>query len=267
MGTPAYMSPEQVSGRPLDHRTDIFSFGVMLHEMATGRRPFEGTSSAELISAILRDTPPSVTDARPDLPSDLARIIRRCLEKDPRHRVQTARDVSNEFRDLARQSLPTRPGNNFDRAHCGRGGFRHRHAPTKASGSRCCRSNTRGSKLRISKHLAEGLSEEVVTGLSRFSYLRVIARGSTAKYSSESGDVRAIGKELGARYVMEGSMRQAGAKVRIAVQLVDANSGASLWAETYDRPSRRKTRSIFSTMSFPASSPPSATHKAFWPTA
>src|SRR5271168_644948 len=104
MGTPAYMSPEQTSGRPLDHRTDIFSLGVMLHEMATGQRPFEGNSSAELVSAILRDTPPSVTDARPDLPSDLARVIRRCLEKDPRHRVQTARDVSNEFRDLARQT-------------------------------------------------------------------------------------------------------------------------------------------------------------------
>src|ERR1039457_3994255 len=100
MGTPAYMSPEQTSGRPIDHRTDIFSLGVVLHEMATGRRPFEGNSSAELISAILRDNPPSVTDVRPDLPSDLARIVRRCLEKDPRHRVQTARDVSNEFRDL-----------------------------------------------------------------------------------------------------------------------------------------------------------------------
>ena len=108
MGTPAYMSPEQTSGRPLDHRTDIFSLGVMLHEMATGRRPFEGNSSAELVSSILRDTPPSVTDVRPDLPSDLARIVRRCLEKDPRHRVQTARDVSNEFRDLARTaSRPT----------------------------------------------------------------------------------------------------------------------------------------------------------------
>ena len=105
MGTPAYMSPEQTSGRPLDHRTDIFSLGVLLHEMATGRRPFEGSSSAELVSAILRDTPPSVTDVRPDLPSDLARIVRRCLEKDPRHRLQTARDVSNEFRDLARHCV------------------------------------------------------------------------------------------------------------------------------------------------------------------
>jgi TolB-like protein/Flp pilus assembly protein TadD len=85
------------------------------------------------------------------------------------------------------------------------------------------------------KALADGLSEEVVTGLSRFSYLKVIARGSTAKYSSESGDIRAIGKELGARYVMEGSLRQAGRKLRLAVQLVDAVSGAHLWAENYER--------------------------------
>ena len=83
--------------------------------------------------------------------------------------------------------------------------------------------------------LAEGLTEDIVTGLSRFSYLRVIARNSSAKYSSESGDVRAIGKELGARYVMEGSLRQAGPRLRLAVQLVDTTSGAHLWAETYDR--------------------------------
>jgi TolB-like protein/cytochrome c-type biogenesis protein CcmH/NrfG len=91
-----------------------------------------------------------------------------------------------------------------------------------------------GSSTEL-KALADGLSEEVVTGLSRFSYLRVIARGSTAKYSSESGDARAIGKELGARYVMEGSLRQAGTKLRVAVQLVDAVSGAHLWAENYER--------------------------------
>jgi TolB-like protein/Flp pilus assembly protein TadD len=83
--------------------------------------------------------------------------------------------------------------------------------------------------------LTEGLSEDVITGLSRFSYLRVIARGSTTKYSSESGDIRAIGKELGARYVMEGSLRQAGTKLRLAVQLLDAVSGAHLWAENYER--------------------------------
>ena len=83
--------------------------------------------------------------------------------------------------------------------------------------------------------LAEGITEEIIIGLSRFSYLRVIARSSTERFSSESGDVRTIGKELGARYVPEGSLRQSGSRLRIGVQLVDAASGAHLWAETYER--------------------------------
>jgi serine/threonine protein kinase/tetratricopeptide (TPR) repeat protein len=233
MGTPAYMSPEQVSGRVLDCRTDIFSLGVMLHEMATGRRPFEGTSSAELVSSILRDHPPLVTDVRPDLPHDLARIIRRCLEKDPRHRLQTARDVSNELRDLARlvpqtasaPSLTSRsaaaPDSGAARAE---EGFWVAVLPFKYSGG--------NSDLTA---LGEGLTEDIVTGLSRFSYLKVIARSSTVRYAREAVDVRTAANELGARYVMEGSLRQSGSKIRIAAQLVDASSGADLWAETYDR--------------------------------
>jgi TolB-like protein/Flp pilus assembly protein TadD len=233
MGTPAYMSPEQTSGRPLDHRTDIFSLGVLLHEMATGRRPFEGNSSAELASAILRDSPPSVTAIRPDLPSDLARIIRRCLEKDPRHRVQTARDVSNEFRDLVRSAthatpisrsparVPVAADSGTARAD---EGFWVAVLPFKCVGG--------NADLAA---LAEGFTDDIITNMSKFSYLRVIARGSTAQYAQRSGDVRTAAKELGARYVMEASIRQAGAKVRIAVQLVDASAGASLWAETYDR--------------------------------
>ena len=237
MGTPAYMSPEQVSGRTLDHRTDIFSLGVLLYEMSAGHRPFEGTSSAELISSILRDSPPSITDLRPELPADLSRIIRRCLEKDPRYRMQTARDVSNEFRDMARtttQPTPiststartvTTPGSGSARATVREDeGFWVAVLPFRYAGG--------NEEL---KALASGLSEEIITGLSRFSYLRVIARGSTAKYSGESADIRAIGKELGARYVMEASLRQAGSKLRLAVQLVDSVSGAHLWAETYER--------------------------------
>ena len=84
--------------------------------------------------------------------------------------------------------------------------------------------------------LADGLSEDIVTGMSRFSYLRVISRSSTSRYVNEAVDVRAAGRELGARYVMEGNLRQAGGKLRLAVQLVDAVSGAHLWAENYERP-------------------------------
>jgi serine/threonine protein kinase/tetratricopeptide (TPR) repeat protein len=233
MGTPAYMSPEQVSGRVLDCRTDIFSLGVMLHEMATGRRPFEGTSSAELVSSILRDHPPLVTDVRSELPRDLARIIRRCLEKDPRHRLQTARDVSNELRDLARLASHTAPTPSStlrsaaapdSGAARAEDGFWVAVLPFKYSGGT--------SDLTA---LGEGLTEDIVTGLSRFSYLKVIARSSTVRYAREAVDVRTAANELGARYVMEGSLRQSGSKIRIAAQLVDASSGADLWAETYDR--------------------------------
>ena len=100
MGTPAYMSPEQIAGRALDHRTDLFSLGILLYEMATGRRPFEDTSSAELASAILRDTPPRLEHVRPDLPDDLARIVGRCLEKEPRWRYATALELKHDLAQL-----------------------------------------------------------------------------------------------------------------------------------------------------------------------
>jgi TolB-like protein len=245
MGTVPYMSPEQVAGRTVDPRTDIFSLGVMLYEMACGRRPFKGDSSAELASAILRDTPQPLGEIRPDLPADLARAIRRCLEKDPPSRIQTARDVGNELRDLARAPAPTptseakgAEGPNFSSAKGAKEG--------KEAGSGAERLEEgfwvavlpfryTGANADLTA-LAEGLTEEILTGLSRFSYLRVIAHSSTARYANSTTDVRAVGQELGARYVMEGSLRQAGTRLRLAVQLVDAGSGAHLWAETYDRP-------------------------------
>ena len=101
MGTVPYMSPEQVSGRPVDHRTDIFSLGVVLYEMASGRRPFEGRSTAEVLaSAILRDTPPALTTLRARLPEELIQIVTRCLEKDPGARFQGMRDVHGALQVL-----------------------------------------------------------------------------------------------------------------------------------------------------------------------
>jgi serine/threonine protein kinase/tetratricopeptide (TPR) repeat protein len=234
MGTPAYMSPEQISGRTLDHRTDIFSLGVVLYEITTGHLPFSGTCAAELVSAILRDSPAPLADIRPDLPGDLDRIVRRCLEKDPRHRIQTARDLANEFRDLARlpiertsaSKLPLAtnfaPSSGAARAD---EGFWVAVLPFKHTGNNA-----------DFAELADGLSEDIVTGLSRFSYLRVIAQSSTARFTQPANDVRAAGKEIGARYVIEGSLRQAGSRLRLAVQLVDAITGAHLWAENYERP-------------------------------
>jgi TolB-like protein/Tfp pilus assembly protein PilF len=103
MGTAPYMSPEQVEGRAMDHRTDIFSLGIVLYEMATGKRPFAGETSAALVSSILRDSPPTVTEINESLPRHLARIIQHCLEKDPEARYQSAKDVRNELKSLRRE--------------------------------------------------------------------------------------------------------------------------------------------------------------------
>jgi serine/threonine protein kinase len=236
MGTPAYMSPEQVAGRTLDHRTDIFSLGILLFEMASGRRPFEGASSAELASAILRDTPRPLSEFRADLPEELCQLIQRCLEKNPRDRFPSARDVCNALRGVTIEapSIQTAtppawhpvPETNSGASRAEQG-FWVAVLPFKYSG-------TNPEVVA----LAEGLSEDIVTGLLRFSYLKVIARSSTLRYANQAVDVRSIAKELATRYVMEGTIRQAGTRLRITVQLVDATSGTDLWAETYDRPFR-----------------------------
>jgi serine/threonine protein kinase/tetratricopeptide (TPR) repeat protein len=246
MGTPAYMSPEQIAGREVDHRSDIFSLGVVLHEMATGQRPFSGASSAELASAILRDAQPSVTDLRPSLPPDMARIIRRCLEKDPRHRVQTARDISNEFRDLSR--LTSHPSMSIPAAQPAA-------IPSSAPPSQLTSAATNSGSQRAAEGfwiavlpfhttgmnpdllaLAEGMSDEIVTGMARFPYLKVVARSATRRFVGESVAPEAAGKQLGARYVIEGNLRLAGSTLRLGVQLVDTDTGANIWAETYQRP-------------------------------
>jgi len=236
MGTVPYMSPEQVSGLEVDHRTDLFSLGIILYEMASGQRPFQGRSSAELASAILRDTPRPLAERRGGLPPALGQVIERCLEKSPADRVSSARDLREALRGLPSESSPIqtavapapRPETAADSgAARAEEGFWVAVLPFKYTG---------GSADLTA--LAEGLSEEIVTGLSRFSYLRVISRSSTERYANETVDVRTVGKDLGARYVLEGSLRQAGSQLRVAVQLVDATTGAHLWAETYNRPFR-----------------------------
>jgi TolB-like protein len=205
LGTAPYMSPEQVEGKAIDHRSDIFSLGIILYEMATGRRPFHGDSSAALMSSILKDTPPSLGDLKPEMPGDLGRLIARCLEKDPRDRVQTARDVFNELK-LLRRDLSS--------------GARPRSSSLPVPRSRyplvaVAPFDTRGAGDHA-QLLADGLAEDIKAGLSRFSHVRV-------------------GTKADASYVVEGTVRQAGANLRIAVRLVDASSGVHLWADTYNR--------------------------------
>jgi TolB-like protein/Tfp pilus assembly protein PilF len=220
MGTMPYMSPEQLNGHALDHRTDIFSLGIMLYEMACGERPFRGDSSIALASAILRDTPQPLLERRQELPEGLVRIISRCLEKNVADRFPSARDLRGALSGVVHGS--------FERAS-GSGPLPETVVQSEASARRTGTDEGFGVAVmpfRFSgshselEALAAGLTEEIVTGFSRFTYLRV----------------RSAGNELGARYVMEGSLRQGGTRVRLAVQLVDTESGSRIWAETYERP-------------------------------
>lgn len=240
MGTPAYMSPEQVQGRALDHRTDLFSLGVILYELATGRRPFRGPSSAELASSILRDTPPLVTEVRADLPGDLARIIRRCLEKDPRHRVQTARDVGNEFRDLARQTSRTvAPAGSTVPSSADRSRVARAPAPGAARDSAAVAVAVLPfsdmSSAKDQDYLCEGMAEEIMNALVRIDGIRVASRTSAFRARQGGGDLAAIARALSVGHVLEGSVRTSGSRLRVTAQLIDVETGYQLWSERYDR--------------------------------
>ena len=217
MGTPAYMSPEQVTGQAVDQRTDIFSLGILLYELSTGRCPFQGRSPAELASSILRDTPPPVTDVRADLPRDLARLIRCCLEKEPRDRVQTARDLANELREMGRPtaSMATvRPD----------AGFRIAVLPFSDL-----------SPARDQAYLCEGMAEEIMSSLGAIEGIRVASRNSAFRAARDGKDLAEIGRALSVGHVLEGSVRTAGRRMRATAQLIDVESGFQLWSQRYDR--------------------------------
>jgi eukaryotic-like serine/threonine-protein kinase len=215
IGTVPYMSPEQVQGRAVDQRTDVFSLGVILYEMATGRRPFRADSTAGLVSAILRDTPPPLTSLRPGLPEALHRAIERCLAKDPAARFQAARDVQAALEGRGPTDSPIATA----------------VAAAPAAGSERCPDsgpgrpdvpwivvlplNTQGADPELAA-FADGLGEDITTGLSRFSHLYVISRHSAQQYAGRSLDVRTVGRELGARYALEGAVRKAGSVMRSA---------------------------------------------------
>ena len=215
LGTAPYMSPEQVQGHQLDHRTDIFSLGVVFHEMLTGSRPFRGDNMAALLSSILRDDPPAVTLANPQLPAELAELIQRCLNRDLGARYQTAREV---FAELERVSSAT------------------------ADASRPPASRTKGivvlpfanrSSDPDSEYFSDGLTEEVIADLSRVSSLRTISRNSAMALKGTTKDSPTLALELNVSHLVTGSVRRAGNALRVTVELVEAQTDTPIWSQKY----------------------------------
>ena len=204
LGTAAYMSPEQAQGKPLDIRSDIFSFGAVLYEALSGRRAFAGDTSVDVLTAVLRDDP------RPLGLSPLAGIVQRCLEKDASRRYQTMTDVRAALEDVARgtpdrgPSIAVLPFANL-------------------------------SADKENEYFSDGLTEEIINALTRIPGLKVTARTSAFAFRGKDRDIRQIAEALAVRSLLEGSVRRAGNRIRVTAQLIDAADGCHLWSERFDR--------------------------------
>jgi non-specific serine/threonine protein kinase len=214
LGTMPYMAPEQARGRPADHRVDIFSLGVIFYELLTGERPFLGETSAEIVSSILRDVPREVSEVRTELPDHLARLVRRCLEKDPARRIQSARDLRLELDEVAGAAA---------------------EPAAKAAPSVAVLPFADMSPEKDQDYFCEGIAEELINGLGRIEGLRVASRTSSFQFKGATVDVREIGRLLDVGNILEGSVRKAGNHLRITAQLVTVADGYRRWSDRYDR--------------------------------
>jgi serine/threonine-protein kinase len=224
-GTMPYMSPEQVKGQPLDHRTDIFSLGVILYEMATGRRPFQGETSADLIAAILRDEPRPLTDLNRAMSRQVGGLVSDCLAKQARRRIQTALSLRERLEQL-RLEDETRDLSGVARRVADA-------APALSSLAVLPLENLSGDPAQ--EFFADGMTDALITDLAKIKTLKVISRTSVMQYKGARKPLREIAAELGVGAVVEGSVLRSGQRVRISAQLIDATSDEHLWAESYDR--------------------------------
>lgn len=210
-GTPAYMSPEQVEGRKLDCRSDIFSYGLVLYEMLSGQRAFKGDSLISVLSSILREEPRSLRDLKANIPHSLEQHIARCLRKDPDKRFQTMLEVKQ---GLAEASL---------------------NLVTHQPQSIAVLPFVNLSADKENEYFCDGLAEEIINALAKVPDLKVIARTSAFAFRGQELDLRAIADRLQVGTVLEGSIRRAGNRIRVMAQLIRVSDETQLWSERYDR--------------------------------
>ena len=203
------MSPEQAEGKPLDARSDVFSFGAVLYEMLSGARAFPGTTTVQVWNAVLRDDPSPL-----QAPPALDRIVRRCLAKQAGQRFQTMTDVRVALEQAAREvSAPSREP----------------HA------SIAVLPFANMSRDPDDEYFSDGLAEEIINLLAHVPDLKVTARTSAFAFRGKEQDIRRIAEALGVRTILEGSVRRAGSRIRVTAQLINAEDGYHLWSERYDR--------------------------------
>ena len=227
MGTIGYMSPEQARGEIADARTDLFSIGAVLYQMATGVLPFQGETSAVVFDSILNRDPTPVNQVNPSLPLELSRIIGQALEKDRDLRYQSATDLKTALKRLKRDLDSGR--------HLADSSVLRRAASTVHEHSIAVLYFENLSGMKEDEYLRDGITEDITTELSKIKGLQTFSRAMVLVYRDKSVTAGQVGKELGASYVLVGSLRRAGTRLRINAQLVDAATDFPLWSERYDR--------------------------------
>ncbi len=221
VGTVAYMSPEQTRGEEVDHRTDLWSLGVVLYEMITGQLPFKGQYEQAVVYSILNEEPAPVTDIRPEVPGAIGSIIERCLEKDSPNRYGSVEELAMDIRQIESVRHPTSTGSDTKKS--------------KELPSIAVLPFRDMSPARDQEYFCEGIAEELINGLAQIAGLRVTARTSASQFKDKGLDIRRVGKKLGVSSVLEGSVRKAGTRLRITAQLINVADGYHLWSEKYDR--------------------------------
>jgi serine/threonine protein kinase/Flp pilus assembly protein TadD len=247
LGTISYMSPEQALGRPLDARSDIFSFGTVLYEMLTGKRPFRGTTAIESLKAIVHDAPPPLSE---EFPKALRTVVEKALQKDPADRYQSMRDLVTDLRNLVRQGKEAPALQMLRRRRSQTWAAAAALLVLLAGGALLWRQRTAGmapiravavlplqnfSSDANQEYLSEGVTEAIISNLSQIPALDVISRTSVMRYKGTTKPLPEIGKELGADAIVEGSVQRSGGRVRITAQLVRASTDKHMWANHYDR--------------------------------
>jgi non-specific serine/threonine protein kinase len=228
LGTVAYMSPEQARGQLTDARTDLFSLGTLLYQMASGILPFQGETSAVIYEAILNREPAPVSQLDATIPADLDRVLEKMLEKDRSLRYQSATDLKTDLLRLRRkvESGVQREAEAAD----SRSGTRR---PAEKSIAVLYFENTSG--VKEDEYFRDGITEDIITELSKIRGLNIFSRPTVLAYRDKAVTPAQIGQQLKAAYVLAGSLRRAGSRLRINAQLIDTQTDFPLWSERYDR--------------------------------